>query len=49
MNTTVSEFKSFLKEDLLRLEINVKTEIRNVELKIEQMESDLLKRFIGCL
>lgn len=46
-NIFVSEFKSNVKEDLLRLEMNVKTEIKNLELKIEQTKSDLLKWFIG--
>ena len=46
-NTSLTEFKSNIKEDLLRLEMNLKTEIKNLELKIEQTKSDLLKWFIG--
>ena len=46
-NASLTEFKSNIKEDLLRLEMNLKTEFKNLELKIEQTKSDLLKWFIG--
>lgn len=52
MNTAnISEYKSIMKEDFLRLDMNLKTQIKDVkqelELKIEQTKSDLLKWFIG--
>ncbi len=46
-NFEMLEYKSVLKEDILKLEMNMKSETNNLELKIEQIKSDLLKWFIG--
>ncbi len=46
-NTSLVEFKSIIKEDLLRLGMNLKSEINKLDIKIEQTKSDLLKWFIG--
>jgi hypothetical protein len=42
-NTAIGGFKSTIKKELLKLELYLKTETKNVELKIAQTKSDLLK------